>query len=186
MIHIGNNCRSRIVSKIISIGKSRDYYKGLVQVQPNYHNVRNFSQCDLMLISDQEAANTYHYMEVELICILKSLISFVDSPSCVLVSLNFIVVGLEWVKKSSIPLRKIDSHMSLHLILHTLYFYKIRSKEYNVCKTKNPSRHDESSLSMEIKTKNHKISINLWQSKKINKRFYANIFYLVQDTTNIS
>ena len=43
MIHIGKNYRSRIVSKIISIGKSRDYYRGLVQVQQNYHNARNFS-----------------------------------------------------------------------------------------------------------------------------------------------
>ena len=122
MIHIGKNCRSRIFYKIISIGKSRDYYRGLVKVQPNYHNARNFSQCDLMLIGDQEAANTYRYIQVQLSCILKSLISFIDSPSCVLVSLNFNVVGLEWVKKSSISLTKIDTHMSLHAVVHTLYF----------------------------------------------------------------
>ena len=122
MIHIGKNCRSRIVSKIISIGKSRDYYRGLVQVKPNYHNARNVSQCDLMNISDQKAENSYHYIQVKLSCILKSLISFIDSPSCVLVSLNFIVVGLEWVKKSSISLSKIDTHMSLHVIVYTLYF----------------------------------------------------------------
>ena len=122
MIHIGKNCKSRIVSKIISIDKSRDYYRGLVQVQPNYHNARNFSQCDMMLIGDKEVANTYHYIQVQLSCILKSLISFIDSPSCVLVTLNFIVVGFELIKKPIISLSKIDTHLSLHAILHTLYF----------------------------------------------------------------
>jgi len=33
MIHIGKNYRSMIVSKIIYICKSRNYYRGLVQVQ---------------------------------------------------------------------------------------------------------------------------------------------------------
>ena len=125
MIHIGNNFKSRIVSKIISIGKSRNYYRGLVQVQPNSHNARNFSQCDSILIGDRVATNTYPYIQVQLSCILKSLISFIDSPSCVLVSLNFIVVGLEWVKKSSISLSKIDTHMSLHVIVHTLFFIQL-------------------------------------------------------------
>ena len=91
-------------------------------MQPNYHNAMNFSQCDLMLIDDQETANTYHYIQVQLSCILKPLISFIDNPSCVLISLNFIVVGLEWVKESSISLSQIDTHMSLHVIVHTLCF----------------------------------------------------------------
>lgn len=37
----------------------------------------------------------------------------------------------------------------------------IRSEKYDVYTTKNPSRDDESSISMEIETRNHKISINL-------------------------
>jgi len=65
MIHIGKNCRSRIVSKGISAGKSRNCYRGLVQVQPNADNARNFSQCDSMLIGDQAAANTYPYIQVK-------------------------------------------------------------------------------------------------------------------------
>jgi len=64
MIHIGKNCRSRIVSKGIAAGKSRNCYRGLVQVQPNADNARNFSQCDSMLIGDQAAANTYPYVQV--------------------------------------------------------------------------------------------------------------------------
>jgi len=62
MIHIGKNCRSEIASKIISTCKSMNYYKGLVQMQPNFHNARNVSQCDSMLIDDQANSNTYHYI----------------------------------------------------------------------------------------------------------------------------
>ncbi|KAM0941250.1 putative SUF system FeS cluster assembly, SufBD [Dioscorea sansibarensis] len=65
MIHIGKNSRSRIVSKGISAGKSRNCYRGLVQVMSRADNSRNFSQCDSMLIGDTAAANTYPYIEVK-------------------------------------------------------------------------------------------------------------------------
>eukprot|EP00249_Psilotum_nudum_P019852 c27448_g1_i1 orf=242-1987(+) len=65
MIHAGKNSRSRIISKGISAGKSRNCYRGLVQVQPAAHNARNFSQCDSMLIGDEAAANTYPYIQVK-------------------------------------------------------------------------------------------------------------------------
>ncbi|XP_057867109.1 uncharacterized protein LOC131074496 [Cryptomeria japonica] len=65
MIHVGKNSRSRIVSKGISAGNSRNCYRGLVQIQPSAHNSRNFSQCDSMLIGDEAAANTYPYIQVK-------------------------------------------------------------------------------------------------------------------------
>lgn len=65
MIHVGRNTRSRIVSKGISAGKSRNCYRGLVQVMPQADNSRNFSQCDSMLIGDTAAANTYPYIQVK-------------------------------------------------------------------------------------------------------------------------
>ncbi|KAK8935747.1 hypothetical protein KSP39_PZI013801 [Platanthera zijinensis] len=65
MIHVGKNSRSRIVSKGISAGKSRNCYRGLVQVGPGAENARNFSQCDSMLIGDTAAANTYPYIQVK-------------------------------------------------------------------------------------------------------------------------
>ncbi|WOK94836.1 hypothetical protein Cni_G03541 [Canna indica] len=65
MIHQGKNTRSRIVSKGISAGKSRNCYRGLVKVQPDAENARNFSQCDSMLIGDTAGANTYPYIEVK-------------------------------------------------------------------------------------------------------------------------
>lgn len=64
MIHVGKNTRSRIVSKGISAGRSRNCYRGLVQVQPSAKGARNYSQCDSMLIGDRAAANTYPYIQV--------------------------------------------------------------------------------------------------------------------------
>jgi FeS assembly protein SufB len=64
MIHVGKNTRSRIVSKGISAGKSRNCYRGLVQVAPTATGARNYSQCDSMLIGDKAGANTYPYIAV--------------------------------------------------------------------------------------------------------------------------
>ncbi|XP_039168920.1 UPF0051 protein ABCI8, chloroplastic [Eucalyptus grandis] len=65
MIHKGKNTRSRIISKGISAGFSRNCYRGLVQVQSKAENARNSSQCDSMLIGDKAAANTYPYIQVK-------------------------------------------------------------------------------------------------------------------------
>ncbi|KAK1309080.1 hypothetical protein QJS10_CPA09g01199 [Acorus calamus] len=65
MKHIGRNTRSRIVSKGISAGKSRNSYRGLVKVGTRAENARNFTQCDSMLIGDTAAANTYPDIEVK-------------------------------------------------------------------------------------------------------------------------
>ncbi|KAI4365053.1 hypothetical protein MLD38_021073 [Melastoma candidum] len=65
MIHKGKNSRSRIISKGISTGNSRNCYRGLVQVQSKADNSRNSSQCDSMLIGDKAAANTYPYIQVK-------------------------------------------------------------------------------------------------------------------------
>lgn len=64
MIHKGKNTKSRIISKGISAGNSRNCYRGLVQVQSKAENARNSSQCDSMLIGDTAAANTYPYIQV--------------------------------------------------------------------------------------------------------------------------
>ena len=46
MIHIGNNTRSRIVSKGISAGFSSNSYRGKVKVVKSCQNARKYSQCD--------------------------------------------------------------------------------------------------------------------------------------------
>jgi Fe-S cluster assembly protein SufB len=64
MVHIGKNTKSRIVSKGISVGKSQNSYRGLVQVFKRAENARNFSQCDSLLIGDTCGAHTFPYIEV--------------------------------------------------------------------------------------------------------------------------
>ncbi len=64
MIHIGRNTRSRIVSKGVSAGRSQNSYRGLVKVLPRAENVRNYSQCDSLLMGDQCGAHTFPYIEI--------------------------------------------------------------------------------------------------------------------------
>ncbi|HGY56390.1 MAG TPA: Fe-S cluster assembly protein SufB [Caldithrix abyssi] len=64
MIHLGKNTKSTIISKGISAGKSDNSYRGLVKINKNAENARNFSQCDSLLIGDQCGAHTFPYIEV--------------------------------------------------------------------------------------------------------------------------
>ena len=65
MVHIGKNSRSTIVSKGISAGRSNNTYRGLVRVNSGAENVRNFTQCDSLLLGDQCGAHTVPYIEVK-------------------------------------------------------------------------------------------------------------------------
>ena len=64
MIHNGTNSRSTIISKGISAGKSSNTYRGLVRVGANAENVRNFTQCDSLLLGAECGAHTVPYIEV--------------------------------------------------------------------------------------------------------------------------
>jgi Fe-S cluster assembly protein SufB len=64
MIHLGKGSRSTIVSKGISAGKSDNTYRGLVRVGPTAENVRNFTQCDSLLLGSECGAHTVPYIEV--------------------------------------------------------------------------------------------------------------------------
>src|SRR5215210_6635491 len=64
MIHIGKNTRSTIVSKGISAGHGQNTYRGLVRMQKNATDARNYSQCDSLLIGDKCGAHTFPYLEV--------------------------------------------------------------------------------------------------------------------------
>jgi Fe-S cluster assembly protein SufB len=65
MVHIGANTRSTIVSKGISAGRSNNTYRGLVRVLPGAGNVRNFTQCDSLLLGSECGAHTVPYIEVK-------------------------------------------------------------------------------------------------------------------------
>ena len=65
MIHNAPGTRSTIISKGISAGKSDNTYRGLVRVGPNAENVRNFTQCDSLLLGEECGAHTVPYIEVK-------------------------------------------------------------------------------------------------------------------------
>jgi Fe-S cluster assembly protein SufB len=65
MIHLGKGSRSTIVSKGISAGKSNNTYRGLVRVGPTAEGVRNFTQCDSLLLGSDCGAHTVPYIEVK-------------------------------------------------------------------------------------------------------------------------
>ena len=65
MIHIGKNTRSRIVSKGISAGNSKNTYRGLVNVNKKAIGARNYSQCDSLLIGNMSNANTFPFISVQ-------------------------------------------------------------------------------------------------------------------------
>jgi len=64
MIHIGLNTKSRIVSKGISTGNSKNSYRGLVNINRKANNSRNYSQCDSLLIGTKSNANTFPFISV--------------------------------------------------------------------------------------------------------------------------
>ena len=65
MIHNGKGSRSTIISKGISAGKSDNTYRGMVRVAANADGVRNFTQCDSLLLGDRCGAHTVPYIEVK-------------------------------------------------------------------------------------------------------------------------
>jgi len=64
MIHLGKSAKSKIISKGISAGHSKNAYRGLVAFRGNARDGRNFSQCDSLLIGDNSEASTFPYIEV--------------------------------------------------------------------------------------------------------------------------
>lgn len=64
MLHVGKNTKSRIVSKGISAGSSKNTYRGKVQISNKAVGSVNYSQCDSMLIGSRSQANTYPYIQV--------------------------------------------------------------------------------------------------------------------------
>ena len=65
MIHIGRNTRSRIISKGISAGHSQNSYRGMVKVLPGAEGVRNYTQCDSLLLSKTCGAHTFPIMDIQ-------------------------------------------------------------------------------------------------------------------------
>ena len=65
MIHLGKNSSSRIISKGIAAGHSQNTYRGLVSAHRKATGVRNFTNCDSLLIGDKCGAHTVPYIEAK-------------------------------------------------------------------------------------------------------------------------
>ena len=65
MTHIGKNTRSRIISKGISAGKSKNSYRGAVNLMSKALGAKNYSQCDSLLIGNLSNANTFPFISVQ-------------------------------------------------------------------------------------------------------------------------
>ena len=65
MVHIGKNTRSRIVSKGISAGNSKNTYRGFVSINKKAVGARNYSQCDSLLIGNLSNSNTFPFISVQ-------------------------------------------------------------------------------------------------------------------------
>jgi len=63
MIHIGKNTKSKIISKGISAGFADNTYRGLVDINRNADNSRNYTQCDSLLIGNKCGAHTIPYIK---------------------------------------------------------------------------------------------------------------------------
>ncbi len=63
MIHLGQNTKSRIISKGISAGFAQNTYRGLVRVHQKAERARNFTQCDSLLLGSKCGAHTVPYIE---------------------------------------------------------------------------------------------------------------------------
>lgn len=64
MVHIGEGSVSKIISKGISSGSSKNSYRGLVKISSSAARARNFSQCDSFLIGSSSSACTFPYLDV--------------------------------------------------------------------------------------------------------------------------
>lgn len=61
--HIGNNTSSVIISKTISLGFSKNTYRGLVKINKKSNNAKNYTQCDSLIINND--SNSYTFPEIE-------------------------------------------------------------------------------------------------------------------------
>ena len=64
MVHFGTKTTSKIISKGISCGFSKNSYRGLVKMGTNAVFSRNFSQCDSFLVGNSSLSCTYPYLDI--------------------------------------------------------------------------------------------------------------------------
>jgi Fe-S cluster assembly protein SufB len=64
MVHVGKETKSQIISKGISVGNSKNTYRGQVKVMPKSSWSVNYSKCDSLLVGGKCQANTFPHIQV--------------------------------------------------------------------------------------------------------------------------
>merc|ERR1712083_492061 len=62
MIHVGKYSSSTIISKGISAGHSQNTYRGMVKILKNAGHVKNYSQCDSLILGSNAGGHTFPYI----------------------------------------------------------------------------------------------------------------------------
>ncbi len=62
MIHIGTGSKSKIISKSISTGLSKNIYRGSVEIGPRAYQAQNFTKCDSILLGPDSLTCTFPYI----------------------------------------------------------------------------------------------------------------------------
>ncbi len=56
MVHIGKDTTSSVITKGVSLGYSKNGYRGLVKIAPSANNARNFTKCDNLVVGNYSHA----------------------------------------------------------------------------------------------------------------------------------
>ncbi len=63
MIHLGNQTKSHIVSKSISVNGGKNTYRGIVKIPSGVRKSKNFSKCDSLLMEKDSAVYTLPFIQ---------------------------------------------------------------------------------------------------------------------------
>jgi Fe-S cluster assembly protein SufB len=65
IVHAAPNTSGQIISKSVSAQGGRTGYRGLVKVEQDAANCRDFVRCDALILDEESRSDTYPYMDIE-------------------------------------------------------------------------------------------------------------------------
>jgi Fe-S cluster assembly protein SufB len=65
IVHVAPNTSGQIISKSVSAQGGRTGYRGLVKVEPEAENSKDFVRCDALILDEDSRSDTYPYMDIE-------------------------------------------------------------------------------------------------------------------------
>jgi Fe-S cluster assembly protein SufB len=65
IVHVAPNTSGQIISKSVSAQGGRTGYRGLVKVEREAENSKDFVRCDALILDEDSRSDTYPYMDIE-------------------------------------------------------------------------------------------------------------------------